>query len=412
LLGRADIPLLAVPDYAMTNLAAACPHCDDALQAFCFPNTEVLIDGCKVCQWIWLDSENLRSIQNTLDTTVTVICPRCQTSNHYQPETFEVSSCTNCGILLKHLFAPTGAALTSKRDQPALHPGHEASATPDRPEAADQLIAETDSGYAKVHSDWETVPNPSREYQFCLYTLPAMLLIGLAFNLSGLGASIQRIVFGMPVHELGHALTGWFTGYNAIPTLWFTIYDINSRGLFAPLLLFSVIVYLARYAKLNNSLPGFALCLSLLVTQAMGTFVISRNTADMLITFGGDGMGMILATLLMASFYFGKNTNLYKGALRWGFTGIGAAAFVDLYSVWVRAFDDLNKVPYGKSGGQFTDSYKLVEFFGWSLETLASRYLILGAFCLLVLAGIYALGLRKAKRMMIASTHQPFKLDQ
>ena len=87
-------------------------------------------------------------------------------------------------------------------------------------------------------------------------------------------------------------------------------------------------------------------------------------------------MGLILATLLMSSFYYGKDTNLYKGALRWGFVAIGAAAFVDIYSVWFNSLTDIANVPYGTTGGRYTDSYKLVEH-----QSMVNGYFDKSLFC-------------------------------
>ena len=103
-------------------------------------------------------------------------------------------------------------------------------------------------------------------------------------------------------------------------------------------------------------------------------------------------MGMILATLLMASFFFGKHTQLYKGSLRWGFVVIGAASFIDIYATWWKARKDESAIPYGTTGGMATDAMTLVDVYGWSLQTLVSRYVVLGVYCLIALALVYAWG--------------------
>jgi hypothetical protein len=135
---------------------------------------------------------------------------------------------------------------------------------------------------------------------------------------------------------------------------------------------------------------------ALLVLQGIATLGIKADTAQMLITFGGDGMGMILATLLMASFFFGKNTQLYKGALRWGFVVLGAAAFVEIYANWWWARKDEGAIPYGTTGSMATDAMKLVDEHGWTLQLLVHRYVVLGICCLIVLAIVYAWGVRDA----------------
>jgi hypothetical protein len=125
----------------------------------------------------------------------------------------------------------------------------------------------------------------------------------------------------------------------------------------------------------------------------------------MLIVFGGDGMGMILATALMASFFFGKDTQLYKGSLRWGFLVIGAAAFTDMFAVWWAARSDFGAVPFGEMEGiGLSDATRLVDDFGWTAEAMVRRYVTLGVCCLAALALVYAWGVRQAKRRMVGES--------
>ena len=76
---------------------------------------------------------------------------------------------------------------------------------------------------------------------------------------------------------------------------------------------------LARYALVTKKPARLIPAIIIFLIQFYGTLIISENTADMLITVGGDAMGLIFATLLMVIFYLGKDTQLYKGSLRWGF---------------------------------------------------------------------------------------------
>lgn len=79
--------------------------------------------------------------------------------------------------------------------------------------------------------------------------------------------------------------------------------------------------------------------------QVAGTFIIKIDNAQILITFGGDGTGMIIATLPMASFFCGKDTQLLKGSLRWGFAVIGAAGIIDIYATWWKSRRDESVIP-------------------------------------------------------------------
>jgi hypothetical protein len=208
---------------------------------------------------------------------------------------------------------------------------------------------------------------------------------------------LQRTFLGMPVHELGHAVTAWFTGHAAVPTLWKTLIA-DSRGFIAPLALLGALGYMIYRAHLAGHFALVLLGGVLVLLQAVGTLILKAKTASMLITFGGDGAGMVLATLLMASFFFGKDTQLYKGSLRWGFLVIGSAAFVDMFATWWAARSDFGVVPFGEQEGVgLSDATKLVDDYGWSTEAMIQRYVALGLACLLALALVYAWGVWRAR---------------
>ena len=233
------------------------------------------------------------------------------------------------------------------------------------------------------------------EWWACLIAVPAALLLGALFHMVLPG--LQRIFLGMPVHELGHAATAWFTGHWAIPTLWKTMWG-EERGLVMPLLLAGGLGWVIWKGRAAESPLLMALGAALLVVQAVGTFLIKPATALALITWGGDGTGMILATALMASFFFGKETQLYRGSLRWGFLVIGAGAFADMFGTWWAARSDFGAIPFGEMEGVgLSDPTKLVDDYGWATEAMVRRYVVTGACCLLALAALYAWGVMRAR---------------
>ena len=238
------------------------------------------------------------------------------------------------------------------------------------------------------------VDDPGLEWKYCVGALPAMLALGVLFHL--FAPFLQRTFLAMPVHELGHAITAWLCGYFAIPTPWKTLVP-DERGFVAPLVLAGGMGWMMLRAWRAQK-PGLAtLGLGVLVLGALGTLGLKYKTTQMLIVFGGDGLGMVIATALMATFFFGKDTQLYRGSLRWGFLGIGAAAFVDIFSVWLAARRDYGRIPFGEQeGGPLSDATRLVDDFGWSADQLVSRYVALGACCLLALVLVYAWGVRQA----------------
>lgn len=308
---------------------------------------------------------------------MTTTCPWCSAPRDAGP------ACPRCGAD----YAKAEAIKTHGRATPAV------TQTPTSIEDVDpaDLVYDEESP-----DEWTKVSDAELEWKFCLAAIPVALCMAIAFHASGLGASLQRIFLTMPVHEFGHAVTAWFCGYAAIPTLWKTIVP-ETRGFIAPLALFGALGYMTYHARKTNKPPLVYAGGALILLQAIATVGISSHTAQMWITFGGDGAGMVLAAMLMGSFFFGKKTQLYKGSLRWGFVVIGAAAFVDIYATWWKARNDEGAIPYGTTGGMATDAMTLVDVYGWSLQTLVHRYVVLGVCCLIALALVYAWGVWRAK---------------
>ncbi len=233
------------------------------------------------------------------------------------------------------------------------------------------------------------------EWWFCVAAIPIALVLGLLFHLALPG--MQRIFLGMPVHELGHAVTAWFAGHWAIPTLWKTPIG-EERDFVTPILLLAALGW-AAWRSWQAEKPLLALLAgALILVQGYCTLVLKPTAAMALIIWGGDGSGMILATALMASFFFGKGTQLYRGSLRWGFLVIGAGAFADMFATWWRARSDYGAVPFGEMEGVgLSDATKLVDDFGWTTQAMIQRYVATGIACLVLLGLIYVWGVLGAR---------------
>ena len=243
----------------------------------------------------------------------------------------------------------------------------------------------------------EGVDDPELEWKFCVAAIPAMLTLATVFHVAGWGQFLQRTFFTMPVHEFGHAVAAWLCGYSAIPTLWKTMVP-DSRGFIVPVLLAGGLGWLVYRAWRAENRLVVALGGAVLLLAAIGTLGLREKTANMLIVFAGDALGMVLGTLLMMSFFFGKDTQLYKGSLRWGFVAIGAAAYVDMFGTWWAARKDKGRIPFGEMEGTgLTDATKLVDDHGWTVDQLVNRHVAVGVACLLALIAVYAWGVWTAK---------------
>ena len=312
-------------------------------------------------------------------------CPWCNAPRETGPN--GPLSCPSCGAIYakaEAIKAHGRATIAPSGIEPDVEQSANGRAVPD-------LQFDVDD----PPDEWQLVDDAELEWKFCVGAIPIALVAAVLFHLSGIGAFLQRLFLTMPVHELGHAVAAWFCGYSAIPTLWKTLVP-ETRGFAAPVLLLAALAYAGwrGWAAENRIIVGVA-C-ALVLVQLAFTFGISLKTSRMIVVFSGDGLGMFLATLLMGSFFFGKRTQLYKGSLRWGFTVIGAAAFVDIYATWVKARHDWDAIPMGSQDGQDADPAVLVQEFGWTLDGMVSRFFWLGIVCLLALACVYALGVRRA----------------
>lgn len=304
-------------------------------------------------------------------------CPWCEAPRADGPD------CPRCGAN----YAKAAAIKKHGRAEVAI-----AAAAPIDDAAEAQIFIDGDTELETS----EAIDDPQTEFWMCVAAVPAMLLIGIVFNQFEWGRWLQRLLFTMPVHELGHAVTAWLCGFGAIPTVWVTI-TMEERGFVAPAAVFAAVAWLLHRGWQLESRALLAAGGVVLLLQAILTLGINEHTAHSLITFGGDGVGLVLAILLMGSFFFGKTTQLYKGSLRWGFVAIGAGAFVDINAVWWAARRDSGEIPFmTRENGMESDALKLVNEFGWTEAALVNRHILACLVCMAVLALVYAWGVRQA----------------
>lgn len=303
------------------------------------------------------------------------VCPRCHAPRILAPE------CPNCGVIY--------AKAQPRSATPVAEPAPSSSPPLPEPERPPHLPAES--------AVWQGDAEDARaELNLRTFALPAALIISRLVVASGFGHSLVRIFLSMWVHELGHAVTAWLCGFVAFPLPWFTRIDAT-RSPVLVLLLAGGLGY-GAYRSWKSGRRGWAAaCLALLGVQAVFT-LLPMERAQALMTFGGDGGCFVLGSALMATFYARRESALYKGWLRWGFLAIGAAAFMDQFSLWWGALSDVDRIPFGENEGVGpSDPTVLTETHGWSVTQLVHRYEWLAAACLLALFVLYVHGLRQAR---------------
>jgi hypothetical protein len=236
------------------------------------------------------------------------------------------------------------------------------------------------------------------EYRLRLLVVPVTL--GLAWLLTATGGRmVGRIFFSMWLHELGHAVAAWFCGIPAFPGPWITPMA-GSRSVGVSLLLAGALAAFGYWRYRRHHLLGVVVAAVLLFLQLVLTVAVPLRGARVFVTFCGDGGGLVLGTLLMATFYVGADHALRTRQLRWGFVVIGAYGFADPLRTWWAARTDLDAIPYGRSEAAGLSDPSRLEAFGWSAPAMTSAYLRLAALCLLVLLGVHLWGVWQARRAL------------
>ncbi|CAM3616646.1 hypothetical protein G4177_23700 [Corallococcus sp. ZKHCc1 1396] len=321
-------------------------------------------------------------------------CPRCGAPRAAGPE------CPSCGVI--YLRAEARAATRNAEARDAAQ--RDAALR----EAEDRRLAlrEALEGHAAptfVPPHIEAMPDRATpdifdggdvarerfEARLRLWVLPAALLVAyLAVRSPGFHAFL-RIVLTMPVHEVGHAVTAWFCGFNATPSLWVTSVS-EERSVFIPLALAVLLSALTYQGWKRRQWTWLGVGAVLLLAQAVGTLGLDRMQGRAMITFGGDGGMMVLGAALMATFYVPPEHYLRRHALRWGFVVIGAAAFMDGFEQWWAALSHVERIPFGAiEGVGMSDPSKLVQTHGWNISHLIRRYVAVGSTCLVALGVLY-----------------------
>jgi len=221
-------------------------------------------------------------------------------------------------------------------------------------------------------------------------SVPLALAAAGLLALTTPGAFLLRVLFGMWLHEFGHAIASWFVGVVAVPLPWITLGGQERSFLFA-LLLFGALGALGWRLWKGGGRPLTAAPVLLAVLLLIGLWVPFRH-ATTFIVFSGDGGALVLGTLLMlGAMLLPDESRLSRGALRWGYLVIGAGAFMDVFVTWVKAWRDFAELPFGRSESSgLSDASRLVDVSGWSEQGLVRSYLGLGLVCLVVLAAVVA----------------------
>jgi hypothetical protein len=235
-----------------------------------------------------------------------------------------------------------------------------------------------------------------REWRYRLFALPAAL-IG-AHTLVSIAPGAVRML-SMWIHECGHAVTAWLCGFPAFPGPWFTPVD-TQRSPALSIMFVGLIGFGGFRAWTRRRWVLVASGGVVLIVQFIFTARLYSDQAQQLIIFGGDAGCFVLGSLLIATFYAGRETAIYQNSLRWGFLVIGALAYMDAFAVWSHGVEG---IPFGENENGMSDPSVLTDLYGWGIRQLLDRYYHLAIVCLLALAVVYVIGLAQSQRALRAA---------
>jgi hypothetical protein len=315
-------------------------------------------------------------------------CPKCQFDHPLQ-----TTECLKCGIVFSKYKPPVDVSgipglsgAVAKQSDAAVHakPADERMAA----EVVSSFVASLDRA---LSPDLDKSPAAIRkeaatEFKYRLLALPLALLV--ARLVAGTSLRVAAGMLAMVLHESGHAITAWLAGRWAVPMLWVTMHG-DERSWSIVLCLTAAIIFGGFLAWKMGHWGWVFAAGAVLILQIT---ILSAHNGEALIVFGGDGGAMVLATILMATFYAPRESALYRNwGLRWGLLVIGALTFMYVYRLWSGPFED---IPFGEiEGVNLSDPSLLTEMYGWNVAQLIDRYVLLARVCFVVLFGLYVWGL-------------------
>jgi len=226
------------------------------------------------------------------------------------------------------------------------------------------------------------------------------LIVGI-LGCPGCFLSTLAYVAIVPVHELGHALVWWLSGYFAVPAPFITIRSEEFSWVVATVV-FGILVALLVWAVRKSKRLISVLCTVLLCAQLILTLFVSERFA----TQAGIAGGLLGEAILGALMLVLVISSSVPTAGNWIMVAfIGAMSLGQSVARWVLISMGLADLPMGALlafSQDDGDLNRLIDVYGWNRQFIVAFFLttaIASSICVLLVVAVQIFR-REARRVV------------
>jgi hypothetical protein len=204
--------------------------------------------------------------------------------------------------------------------------------------------------------------------------------------------------FHIWIHEFGHATVAWLAGHQAtpLPLGWTNVGEERSLIVYGCFLALLGLLGWTGWRERKRGIIVWAAAVAVL--QFYMTWMLSRDTFELWLAFGGVGGEFYLSVLLMVGFYFPLPERWRWDFWRYPVLLIAASTFVNSFGMWRQIRQGESAIPWGTLLGGEGDAggdMDQLSAYGWSDLQIIQTYTHLGNGCLFILIGVYIFFLLK-----------------
>ena len=220
------------------------------------------------------------------------------------------------------------------------------------------------------------------------------LLLGLAYLIQASPLQFFLQGFHIWIHEFGHSMVAWFSGYNAspLPIGWTNVGLEKSNFVYFGVLF---LLGLFAWAGWNEGKPApIIIAVVLIPLQAWMTWKLPAYDYEVWMAYGGIGGEFVLSTAFTLAFFLDFPEKFRWGICKYLFLLLGATTFWQSYTQWMDISAGRENIPWGTlihGGDDQGGDMNILTQYGWTPYQIVTSYEQLAKGCLATLVAGYTL---------------------